>query len=51
MLYGIGVMLILLSTAFCGGSVLVPNMIAAVGLTLVLIGRRSKNGKYTNTER
>ena len=51
MLYGIGVMLILLSTAFCGGSVLVPNVIAAIGLTLVLIGRRSRNGNNTNTER
>ena len=51
MLYGVGVMLILLSTAFCGGSVLVPNVIAAVGLVLVLIGRRSRNGNNTNTER
>ena len=45
MLYGIGVTVILLSCAFCGGSVLVPNVIAAVGLTLVLIGRRKNNGK------
>ena len=45
MLYGVGVVLILLSAAFCGGSVLVPNVRAAVGLTLVLIGRRKNNGK------
>lgn len=51
MLYGIGVTVILFSCAFCGGSVLVPNVIAAVGLVLVLIGRRSNNGKYTDTER
>ena len=51
MLYGIGVMLILLSTAFCGGSALVPNVIAAVGLVLVLIGRRSRNGNNADTER
>ena len=51
MLYEIGVFMILLSCAFCGGSVLVPNVIAAVGLVLVLIGRRRNNGKYTDTER
>jgi len=51
MLYGIGLILILISAAFCGGSVLVPNVIAAVGLVLMLIGRRMNNGKYTDTER
>lgn len=51
MLYEIGVMIILLSVAFCGGSVLVPNVIALVGLSLVLMGRRKHHGNDTDTER
>ena len=51
MLYGIGVILILVSAAFCGGSVLVPVTIAAVGTALMFVGRRAGNGKYTDTER
>ena len=51
MLYEIGVIMILLSCVFCGGSVLVPNVIAAVGLVLVLIGRRTDNGNEADTER
>ena len=45
MLYGIGMMLILISTAFCGGSVLIPVTMAAVGVALMRLGRRSENGK------
>ena len=45
MLYEIGVMVILLSAAFCGGSVLVPVTMAAVGIALMRLGRRTDNGK------
>ena len=45
MLYGIGMTLILLSAAFCGGSVLIPVTIAAVGVALMSIKRRTDNGK------
>ena len=51
MLYGIGLMLILLSAAFCGGSVLVPVTIAAIGTALMFVGRRTNNGNNTDTER
>ena len=42
MLYGIGVILILVSAAFCGGSVLVPVTMAAVGVVLMRLGRRTE---------
>lgn len=45
MLYGIGVILMLLSVAFCGGSVMVPVTMAAVGVALMSFGRRTDNGK------
>ena len=45
MLYGIGMTLILLSAAFCGGSVLIPVTVAAVGGALMRFGRRTDNGK------
>ena len=51
MLYEIGVMVILLSAAFCGGSVLVPVTLAAVGMVLMFVGRRRHNGNDTDTER
>ena len=51
MLYEIGVVIILFSAAFCGGSVLVPATMAAVGVALMFMGRRRHNGKYTDTER
>lgn len=51
MLYQIGVILMLFSVAFCGGSVLVPVTMAAVGVMLMRLGRRSENGKQDNTER
>ena len=41
MLYRIGVFMILLSAAFCGGSVLVPAAIAGTGIIMMLIGRRN----------
>ena len=51
MLYGIGLMMILLSAAFCGGSVLVPVTMAAIGTALMFVGRRTVNGNDTDTER
>ena len=44
MLYEIGLILILVSAAFCGGSVLVPVTMAAVGTALIFVGRRTHNG-------
>lgn len=40
MLYGLGLILLLLSTAFVGGSAAVPATVAALGITLMAIGRR-----------
>lgn len=51
MLYEIGVIMILLSCVFCGGSVLVPITMAAVGISLMYVGRRTQNGNNTDTER
>ncbi len=51
MLYEIGVIMILLSCVFCGGSVLVPVTIAAIGTALMFVGRREHNGNNTNAER
>ena len=50
-MYEVGVIMILLSCAFCGGSVLVPATIAAVGAALMFVGRRRHNGNNTDTER
>ena len=50
MLYGIGLMLLLLSAAFVGGSALVPITIAVLGMELMRLGRRATDGKE-NTER
>ena len=51
MLYEIGVIMILLSCVFCGGSVLVPITMAAVGISLMYVGRRTQDGNNTDTER
>lgn len=51
MLYEIGLILILVSAAFCGGSALVPVTMAAVGTALMFVGRRRHNGNNTDTER
>lgn len=51
MLYEIGLILILLSCAVCGGSVLVPVTMAAIGTALMFVGRREHNGNNTDTER
>lgn len=51
MLYEIGVLIIFLSCAFCGGSVLVPITMAAIGAALMCVGRRRRNDNNTDTER
>lgn len=51
MLYEIGVIMILLSCVFCGGSALVPITMAAVGISLMYVGRRTQDGNNTDTER
>ena len=51
MLYGIGILILLLSASFVGGSVVVPASMALVGLVLMTFGRRSRDGKYANTKR
>lgn len=51
MLYGIGLILLLLSASFVGGSVIVPVMMAFAGIALMGCGRRTDNGTKKNTER
>ena len=51
MLYEIGVIMILLSCAVCGSSVLVPVTMAAIGTALMFVGRRTQDGNNTDTER
>lgn len=51
MLYGIGLMILLLSASFVGGSVVVPVTMALVGIALMKIGRRANDGKYADTKR
>lgn len=43
MLYGIGLILLLLSASFVGGSVIVPATMAAAGIGLMWLGRRFNN--------
>lgn len=43
MLYGIGLILLLLSGAFVGGSAVVPVAMATIGLGLMVLGGRSRN--------
>lgn len=47
MLYGLGMILLLLSGAFVGGSVVVPVAVATLGITLMMIGGRPTNEKRT----
>lgn len=51
MLYGLGIVLLLMSAAFVGGSVAVPMAIAGMGIVLMRLGRRDRNGTEKNTER
>ncbi len=47
MLYVIGIILLLLSVGFVGGSTLVPIAMAIVGMGLMSAGRRPNNEKRT----
>ena len=47
MLYGLGMILLLLSGAFVGGSAAVPVTIATIGIVLMKVGRRSNDGEQT----
>ena len=51
MLYGLGLLLLLMSAAFVGGSIAVPATMAVLGITLMRLGRRFDNGTEENTER
>ena len=51
MLYGIGLIILLLSASFVGGSVLVPIAVAIIGISLMMFGRRPANGKQTEPKR
>ena len=45
MLYGIGLVMVLVSASFVGGSFLVPMMVAAIGATLMVVGKEVRDGK------
>ena len=45
MLYGIGLVLVLASASFVGGSFLVPMVIASIGATLMVVGKEVKHGE------
>lgn len=51
MLYGIGILILLLSASFVGGSVVVPVTMALIGIALMTLGRRPRDDKYANTKR
>ena len=39
MLYGLGVVLLFISTAFVGGSIVFPSIIALTGIVLMMVGK------------
>ena len=41
MLYGIGVVILLLSLAFTGGAIIVPIAMTLIGVGLMMLGRRT----------
>ncbi len=47
MLYELGIILLFLSVMFAGGSIAVPVAIASAGVALMMVGRRSNDGKKT----
>lgn len=51
MLYGIGLMILLLSASFVGGSVVIPVTMVLVGIVLMNLGRRKGHDKYAHTKR
>lgn len=40
MLYGLGIVLLLMSGAFVGGSTVVPVAVAALGMGLMMVGKK-----------
>lgn len=42
MLYGLGIILLLLSVGFVGGPTAVPMAIAATGIALMMVGKRTE---------
>lgn len=51
MLYGIGLIILLLSASFVGGSVIVPMAMAVTGIVLMRLGRRGTDGKHADAKR
>ena len=47
MLYGLGIILVLLSGAFVGGSIVVPLVVAGTGAMLMVIGKEAHDGRQT----
>lgn len=47
MLYGLGIVLLLLSVGFVGGSAVLPVAIAVTGIALMMVGGRPDNEKRT----
>lgn len=47
MLYGLGIVLLLMSGAFVGGSTILPVAVAALGIGLMMVGRRPNDEKRT----
>lgn len=47
MLYGLGIVLLLMSVAFVGGSAVVPVAVASVGIALMMVGRRPTDERRT----
>ena len=45
MLYGLGLILLLVSTAFVGGSAAIPLVMAVTGIVLMKVGRRPNDDK------
>ena len=50
MLYGIGVVMLLLSLAFTGGTIIVPIAMTIIGVGLMMLGRRTEHGAEENTK-
>lgn len=42
MLYGLGIVLLLMSGAFVGGSTSVPAVVASIGIVLMMVGKKER---------
>ena len=51
MLYGIGLVLVLISASFVGGNAIVPMVIAVIGATLMVLGGEVKHGTKADAKR